>query len=249
MQVLVTGAASRLGREIAASMGPEVQVRVLDDCDPEPPEGEVEWVRGSLVDPDTARRAVRNVDVVIHTGEPPPDLPEDPLAREEMLLDLATRGTHVLFKAGVEAGVKRFIYGGTLEIFSSYPDSVCISPLHRPKPTPEIHQMARYLGELTCREFARDFMISVTALRLGKLVLEEEVANQELDLMWLDLRDAARAFRRALTRDSSSAVRWAQRWAVQHICAPFPDPRFLTVASDDIDNEPQHNFQANRGLS
>ena len=51
--------------------------------------------------------------------------------------------------------------------------------------------MTRYLGELICREFARCHMITVTSLRLGKLVLEEETGGHPADPMWLDFRDAA----------------------------------------------------------
>ena len=249
MNVLITGAASRLGRQIAAQLGTGMQVRLLDDREPDPPRGQVDWVRGSLLDPDTAKRAVHDVDAVIHTGEPPPMLPDEPLARDETLLDLATRGTHVLFTAGVRAGVKRFVCGSTLEVFAAYPESVYIGPLHRPEPQPEVRQMTRYLGEVTCREFARDHLISVTVLRLGRLVLEEEVGDQEPDLMWLDLRDAARAFCAALARDTSSAVRWAQRFAVYHLSAPFPNPRFLVPERYDFDYRPEHSFQPSPGPS
>jgi nucleoside-diphosphate-sugar epimerase len=175
MNILITGAASRLGRAIAAELVADHSLRLLDSSVPEVLYDDVERVQGSLVDPDFGWKAVRNIDAVIHTGEPPADLPEDPLEREQELLDLATRGTHVLFKAAVEAGVKRFVYGSSLEIFSGYPDTVYISELHKPLPAPEMDSMSRYLGELTCREFARENLITVTALRLGRLVLEEEV--------------------------------------------------------------------------
>ena len=80
--------------------------------------------------------------------------------------------------------------------------------------------LARYLGEMTCREFAREYPITVTALRLGKLVREEEVAGRERDLMWVDIRDAAQAFCAALARDASASLNWVPRWAVYHIAAP-----------------------------
>ena len=242
MDVLITGAASALGSEIAAALeSDEIQVRLLDDCAAR--REDVEWVEGSLVDPDTAWKAVHNIDALIHTGEPPPNLPADPLEREEALLDLATRGTHVLFQAAVDAGVKRLIYGSTLEIFSAYPDTVYITELYKPLPTPEAGSMARYLGEITCREFARDFPITATALRLGKLVLAEEVAGQEPDLMWVDLRDAAEAFRGALERDAGAAANWVSRWAVYHICAPIPNPKFLIGQAGAIGYQPQRDFQ------
>ena len=127
MNALIVGVASALGREVAVALESETKLRRLDDCGPV--EGPGEWVEGSLVNTEAMWRAVREIDVLIHTGEPPPDLPGDSLAREEVLLDLATRGTHVLFKAAVDAGVKRFIYASTLEVSAPTPSGT--SPRRR----------------------------------------------------------------------------------------------------------------------
>ena len=98
MNILITGAASRLGRALAADLLGDHNLRLLDSSAPEELCGDVELVQGSLVDPEIAWKAVRNIDAVLHTGDPPQNLPADPLEREQELLDLATRGTHVLFK-------------------------------------------------------------------------------------------------------------------------------------------------------
>lgn len=249
MNILITGAASRLGKAIAAELENDHQLRLLDSVPGDAPflgEGNSEFLQGSIFDPDTVWKAVRNIDVLIHTGEPPQHLPDDELKKEQFLLDFATRGTHVLLKAAAEVGVKRFIYGSTLEIFSAYPDDVYISELWKPLPTPEIQQMTRYLGELTCREFARDYPVTVTALRLGKLVMEEDVVNQQPDLMWVDLRDAAVAFRGALKREASTEIQWTRRWAVYHICAAFPNPKYLIGHAAAIGYKSEHNFHNDR---
>ena len=127
MNVLITGAASPLGKQIVAELASSHQLRLLDNTTPDIKYENLEFIHGSLVDPSIANEATQNIDVLIHTGEPPQNLPQDPLKCEQVLLDLATRGTHVLFKAAVDAGVKRFIYGSTLEIFGSYPDDTYIS--------------------------------------------------------------------------------------------------------------------------
>ena len=238
MRVLVTGAASALGREVATALtaAGTAQVRLMDDC--AAVRQDVEWIAARLTDADAAWQAVRRVDAVVHTGEPPP-APE----RAEDLLDRATRGTHVLLQAAVEAGVKRFVYGSTLEVFRSYPDTVYVTEHYKPLPGPELEGLARYLGELTCREFARDYPITVTALRLGKLVWEEEVAGRERDLMWVDIRDAAQAFCAALTRDASASLDWVPRWAVYHIAAPIARPKFLLDRAQAMGYRPQHAFR------
>ena len=241
MNVLITGAASHLGRAIAAELGADHRLRLVDSTSV-PSDENGDFIQADLTDPEAVRLAVRGMDAVIHTGEPPLALPTDELEHEQFLLDHATRGTHVLFSAAIETGVRRFVYGSTLEIFSAYPDDLYISEMWKPRPTPEMGAMSRYLGELTCREFARDHMISVTVLRLGKLVLEEEVEDQEPDLMWVDIRDAAQAFSCALQRDTSDSVHWTGRLGLFHVCAPIPNAKYLIEAALRMGYAPRHDF-------
>lgn len=238
MRVLVTGAASALGQEVATALAVDdsTQLRLLDDCAAQ--RQDVEWVAARLTDPDAVRQAVRDVDAVVHTGEPP-----SALESEEALLDRSTRGTHVLLQTAVEAGVKRFVYGSTLKVFRAYPDTVYVTEYYKPLPPTEMAVLARYLGEMTCREFAREHPITVTALRLGKLVREEEVAGRERDLMWVDIRDAAQAFCAALTRDASASLNWVPRWAVYHIAAPIAHPKFLLDRAEAMGYRPQREFR------
>ena len=257
MNILITGAASRLGRAVAEALDGHT-IRLLDetpvelpawtsDTDVPPRESSGDTVEGSLLDRDFVWRAVRGMDAVIHTGEPPQNLPDAETEREKHLLELATRGTHQLFKAGVEAGARRFVYGGALDVFRPYPDDVYISELWKPLPEPDMPEMSRYLGEHTAREFARDHMITVTGLRLGKLVCEDEVAGQAPDLLWLDYRDAAQAFRLALERDASDQVWWTSRYAMYHVCADLENPKYLINQARDLGYAPAHNFAANWG--
>ena len=163
MNILITGAATRLGQTIASILEGH-ELHLMDEVIPAVPKN-CNAIEGSLLDNEVVWQAVRGIDAIIHTGEPPKDLPDSPVEREQYLLELATRGTHQLFKAGVEAGVKRFVYGGTLDLFRAYPDDVYISELWKPLPEPNMSEMSRYLGEHTAREFARDYMVTITGLR------------------------------------------------------------------------------------
>lgn len=243
MKILITGAASRLGQAVASAL--EDHQLFLMDMTSFQASKEDEKIKGSLLDQDAVWQAVRGMDAVIHTGEPPENLPESIVDSEKQLLELATRGTHQLFKAGVEAGVKRFVYGGTLDLFRSYPDDVYISELWKPLPETDMQTMSRYLGEHTAREFARDYMVTITGLRLGTLVSEEEVVGEPPDLLWLDYRDAAQAFRLALERDVSDQVWWTRRWAMYHICADLENPKYLINQARVLGYEPIHNFASN----
>ncbi|MDE2729075.1 MAG: hypothetical protein OXI19_13725, partial [Gemmatimonadota bacterium] len=83
MKILITGAASRLGRAVADALEGH-SLRLVDESPVEAPtatggETRGEWAgdaaQGSLLDQDFAWRAVRGMDAVVHTGEPPQDLP------------------------------------------------------------------------------------------------------------------------------------------------------------------------------
>jgi nucleoside-diphosphate-sugar epimerase len=242
MEVLITGAASRLGREIAAAIGQEHRLRLMDTVAVDPPE-KSEFFAGSILDPDDAWRAVRGVDAVIHTAALPLPLPAGDLKSEGDRLEWAARGTHVLLSAAADAGVRSCVYAGTLAVFKDYPDDVYISENWKPLPRLEMAEMSNYLGELVCREFVREYRLTCTSLRLGELVPEEETEGRTPDLLWLDPRDAAQAFQCALRLDSSDAE-WFRRWNIFHVCADIPNPKYLIDRARSIGYRPVHNFQA-----
>ena len=90
MRILLTGAASPLGRAITDELGEGHQLRLFD---PEPIDADErhEVVTASLTDVAAVWSAVRDIDAVLHTGEPPAQLPADELARDQQLL-LSLRG-------------------------------------------------------------------------------------------------------------------------------------------------------------
>jgi nucleoside-diphosphate-sugar epimerase len=241
MNILITGAAGQLAQTVAAALAAEHQVRLVDRVAVAGPD-RVEVVQADLADPDAMWRAMRGIQALVHTATPPPDLPPVGLARDQALMDLDTRGTHVLLSAALDAGVRRCVYASTLALFDDYPLDMYISENHRPLPSLDMAVMSRYMGELVCREFARERPFCVTALRLGNLVLEEETADLAPDLSWLDYRDAAQMIACALRRDSSGEIHWLRRWAFCHVAADLPNPRFLIDTAKAMGFRPVHAF-------
>ncbi len=241
MNILITGASGQLAQAVAAALAGEHQLRLIDRVPASGPD-RAEVVQADLLDADSMWRAMRGIHAVVHTATPPPDLPPAGLARDQALMDLDTRGTHVLLSAALDAGVRRCVYASTLALFDDYPIDMYISENHRPLPPLDMEVMSRYMGELVCREFARERPIGVTALRMGHLVFEEETADLVPDLSWLDVRDAAQMVAVALRRDSSGAIHWLQRWALCHVAADLPNPRFLIDTAKAMGFRPVHAF-------
>src|ERR671921_760515 len=109
--VLVTGGAGFIGSHIAAALsGAGARVRVLDDLSTGHAEnleevgGDIEFVRGSLTEPDALERALRGVEVVFHEAAIPsvPRSVDDP----ELTHQASVNGTFALLVAAKRAGVR-----------------------------------------------------------------------------------------------------------------------------------------------
>ena len=70
MNVLITGAASRLGQAIAAELGTEHKLRLLDST-PVTSGEHADFVQGNLVDPEMTWKAMRGMDAVVQSVQPP----------------------------------------------------------------------------------------------------------------------------------------------------------------------------------
>ncbi len=204
MRILIAGQDDRLIEAIKGE-------RSDDECTTFEPE--------NLTDDTAVWEAVREVDAVVHLGEL---VGED----EHRQMDLATRGTYMLVKAAVDAGVRRIVLGSTLAFFRAYPDDVYITPYWRPEPTDDFDQLLPLLSEVAAREFARDHAVAVTVVRLGHLVDVDSVEG-EPQTDWLDYRDAAKAIGLAVDRDTSDELNWQQRYGILHVVGDHPNPRFL----------------------
>ena len=247
MRILVSEGTSRMGTILLRRLSGEHRLRVARHPDSEAPgPSGIAIVDADLHDPEGAGNAVSGVDAIVHTGPagPPALPPADSCEGERALLDRATRGTSVLLQAAVEAGVRRLVYCSSLEVFHEVPDDVYVSDQHRPRPGTAMKRLAYHLAEQVTREFARDYALGVTVLRLGRLVREDQVAaGSEPDLSWLDPRDAAAAVELALGRDHAGARNWTGRWQVRHVCHQPPHPKFLLDGIRGMGFEPRHDFR------
>jgi nucleoside-diphosphate-sugar epimerase len=236
MRILLTEDRSPLGSELLKGLSGTHKVHTVP-------------VGTALTNTDAIWSVVRETDAVVHTGQSLRLVGTDaePDAEREMLVE-ATQGMHGLLDAATQAGVRRFVYCSTLDLFASIPDDRYISEQWRPDPGTEMATLSHHLAEQVTREFARERAVSVTILRLGHLLSQEHATTALTpdlltpDLMWLDPRDAADAVECALQRDTSAQLNWQSRWSVYHICSQPPHPKFLLAAARSLGFEPQYNF-------
>jgi len=205
LRVLLTGARHQLGFPVREALeGAGYIVSATDDAD--------------LTDPVVVAPLVEGVAAIVHL-EPLALVAVMPNSGE--VLDAAARGTHVLLKAALDAGVPYVVQGSTLAVMDAYEPDLEVTEQWRPRPRPEPRQLAPYLAELVGREFTRDVSLShclqVVCLRFATLDGPDALSPA----------DAAVAVVKALSRLlQSDAKARGHRWNVLHIDAPSPGARY-----------------------
>lgn len=237
MKVLITGGTKPLGLAVAQELKDEHQVYLMDV---EQAETDFEFIQCDMLNTDDIQQAVQGMETIIHLAELPDDVEVDAEERERQELDFATRGTYYLLRAAVSEGVQRVIYKSSLTVFDSCPEDWIVTETWLPRPKAETRSMAKYLGELICREFARENNLIAVCLRLGTVVHAEEVRGKPFEPMWVDIRDAAHAFAMALKVGNERS-----RFHIFHIQADNPEARFpVAKAKQSLSYQPKYDFRS-----
>lgn len=217
-RILITSAAHPLAMTLARALGKDHQIRLTDR---EPVSSSFEFIRSALDKPEETAALVQGLDAIVHVAEASSG------DNDRQTLDWLTRGTYHLLEAASKARVPKAIFLSTLELMTAYDANYTVSESWRPRPTTDARILGKYLGEVVCREFARDRKIRAMTLRLGKVVKFTETAGKPFDAMWVDEEDVAHAVARAVANtppDNHQGV--GSQWAVVHIGSDSPKARF-----------------------
>ncbi len=213
LRILLTGASHSLGSAAAAALRGASY--------------EVDTTGTELTDPAAVNTLVDGASAIVHLAPLAiAGVPE--AAQTGELLDEAARGTHVLMKAALDAGVRYVVQGSTLAIMDAYGDDLEVTEQWRPRPRPEPAQLAPYLAELVTREFTRDpalpHWLHAICLRFAPLDGPDALRPE----------DAGTAIVQALATLLGGESRAAARghfWQVLHVAAPAPTARYSSHAA------------------
>ena len=221
MNILITGASTRISNLIATALTGQHSVTLTDRV---PSPGLDNFVQCDLDHDPSTNDLVRGMDVVIHSGQVDPGLP----VSEQ--LDGGMRCVYNLVRAAAEEGVPRVVFLSSLSVMGRYDEEYVVTERWLPSPTTETDVLCFHLGEFICREFAREQRIEVVCLRLGDIVSNE---GSPLSTSALFPEDAVQAVERALTADISEGYADSRSyWAVFHIQSDVPNRRFLTATAE-----------------
>ena len=220
MKVLITSAGDNLAGQIASSLGDDHEILLTDREDVST---RFPFVRSDLNHTQPTNDLVRGVDVIVHSGA------VDPRASVSDQLDYQMRCTYNLLKAAWEEGVPRLVYLSSLRLMEGYDPSYAVTERWKPTPTLDRPVLCYHLGEIVCREFARERKIEVTILRLGEITPASETNPSTSALYEDDAIEAIRLSLTPITRVGSTYFTSSRM---------YPDARFLTgqpwQSADDV---------------
>jgi hypothetical protein len=235
LRVLITSAEYRLAQTLADALSREHRVRLTGQTEVQTAHP---FVRCDLGHDPATDDLVRGMDAIVHVAECPLG------ASDAARIDLLTYGTYNLLTAASELKVPRLILLSTLSMMTSYDENLQVTETWRPRPGCDTGVLSKYLGEFTCREFAREGKIAVVILRLGKVVRAEEVRGKLFDPMWVEERDVVQAVSKALQSELRDHHARYHGWWIYNIQSESPRSRFpVGTAKYSLHYEPQFSFE------
>ena len=223
MNILITQGKSSLAAALASRLSASHTVR-LTDVDGSA--GDAAITPCDLGHDSATDDLVSGIDAIIHIGYNAVDS-GDP----SELIDYHTRCTYNLLTAASEHRRRTIcIYLSTLRLLEDYEENLTVTEKWRSLPPSEDPLLlACHLGEIVCKEFARDSLIDVVTLRLGFPLIcgDRQAAVDSGESAAVSIEDVITAVEKSLTADIA-------RWQDIHVQSPVPRQRFLMHAAGEL---------------
>lgn len=207
MKVLLVGGSGHVGSFVTPYLRPHHALRVLDLQPPR--HAEVEFVQGSITNPDDLRRALTGVDTFINMVMKSPQggsSTDQTLTQIVENYEVNTLGLHLLLWTAQALGITRGVHTSTMSVHyrerTWYPSEELVA-----YDTPSVYGLSKGFGEQICQYFARWFDMNLIALRItGPRTREQFLAERRqkqvdpasVRLYVTDEEDLARAYLAAL---------------------------------------------------
>ncbi len=164
MKVLVTGAAGRVGSAtVDELLAQDHEVRGFDMRMTGKSEPNYEEQVGLLQNGDDVTSAVKGVEAILHLGALMSWAPEDRAKMFETNVD----GTRALLQAAVDAGVRRFVFASSGEVYpENAPQHLPLTENHPLRPNSP-YGLTKLLGEQIVRFFDRTTSMETVVLRFS----------------------------------------------------------------------------------
>ncbi len=235
MRILITGAGGRVGTEVCKNLAKDHELRLLDIRPIQAPRGEM--LRGSVADWETVKKAVEGMEAIVHLAIHNPGEQRNQTYHEYIQadVDIGVKGTDMLLYAAKEAGVKRFVYTSSLNVYSArYPEAGEFLRDSDETLSAEHYGTIKWLAEELCRHYALRQGLSTIVLRFNSVTFPESWAAQGRDLEHPDyactrvhIDDVVRAVRLAISKEDI-------QWGRCLISGANPEKRYDTSTAEEL---------------
>ena len=166
MKVLLVGGSGRVGSFVTPYMRKHHELRVLDLRPPK--HADVDYVEGSITNPDDVARALDGVDTFVNMVMKSPQggsVTDQSIPIITNNYEVNTLGLHLLLYTAQSMGIKRGVHTSTMSVHYRKRDWYSAEEL-TPLDTPSVYGLTKGFGELICQYFARWFDMNLIALRI-----------------------------------------------------------------------------------
>jgi nucleoside-diphosphate-sugar epimerase len=231
--VLITGAAGRIGSDFRRRYGDCYAFRLLDRRPIAGPAGH-ETLEGDLVDLEVARRACAGMETVLHlAADPHPDADF-----YGSLLHANIQATYNVFRAAQEAGCGRVIFASSIHAVNAYPLDVQVHADDPVRPG-DMYGVTKVFGEATGAYFAYREGLNAIAIRIGAYGPPDrlgECDDSRLLTLWVSPRDLGQLIHRCIEAPASL------KFAIVHGVSNNQLKRLdITSARELLDYAPEDN--------
>jgi UDP-glucose 4-epimerase len=167
VKILVTGGAGFIGSHVVDRLIEHGHDPVIFDLNASPynPPTEVKAVHGDIADRDTAWRAARGCEAIIHLAAVADvsDVLADPVRSDR----INVHGTQTILEAARHNEIERVLYGSTVWVYGNAPVEGILdeeSPLSLPA---HFYTATKMAGEMYCRSYTHLYGLEHTILRFG----------------------------------------------------------------------------------
>jgi nucleoside-diphosphate-sugar epimerase len=164
-KVLLIGGAGNVGTAVTPYIAKQYDIRVLDV---QRPKHDVDWIEGSIADPNAVRSALTGVDTFVNLAMRGGQGGYTTDQTTQQILDnyeINTLGLHLLLFNAHELGVMGGVHTSTMSVHYRarrwFPAEETV-----PLDSPSVYGFTKGLGEQICEYFARWFDMNIVALRI-----------------------------------------------------------------------------------
>lgn len=164
LRVLVTGAAGTIGTIFWNSRHGEFSLRLADLHTARLAQAPGPVLRLDVSDYDACLAACADIDVVLHLA----GVPHAGADFDTQLLQPNIVGTHNIFRAAQEQGVKRVIFASSAQAVEGYPPDVQVHE-HMPARPANMYGASKAFGEGVASAFAHQYGMTAIAVRIANV--------------------------------------------------------------------------------